>query len=112
MKIQKIDILSFEGKNTFLQKSEKAVSKEQKNYFLSLHYEAKARMHYLRFQKAKKELDNSKNKFNLLKTFCKMAKEKWQSFIFVTDSYKAFSKRFSEPDNWSANPLRHYKINY
>ena len=55
------------------------MSRTNKNYFLSLHYEAKARMHYLRFKKAEKELNNSKSKYDFLKTFCKMAREKWQS---------------------------------
>ena len=112
MTVQKINPITLKVKNTFLEKSRNAINRTEKYYYESLDYEAKARMQYLRYKKADEELDNAKSSFDIIKIFLKMAKEKWQSFVYTTDSYSRFPNRFAEADNQHAYPIRNYKIKW
>ncbi len=116
MQVQPITNNTFTSKNTFLQKAKLALSVEDKSYYKSLHYEAKSRMHYLKYQKADSELANFdeinlKNAFNFVKVVLKLASEKLKSVLNQTDAFHMYPTRFYMADNKKANPHRYYKTN-
>ena len=119
MKVQQIDNNSFRAKrvkNTFLNKSKNALNNVDKAYYKSLHYEAKARLHYLKFQKAESELSTLENinipnkPMAFIRIISKMIKEKFKSFVFSGDAYGEFPNRYAEPDSIKMDPIRYYKI--
>lgn len=102
----------FGNKNTFLNKAKNAVNPVEKNYWESLHNEAKARLSYKKFGKAEQELSNlGDNKpLSFFKSLLKMGYRKIESAVYEVKAYNKFPSRYAEPDNFNAVVDRHYKI--
>jgi len=118
MQVQPLSNNSFGSKNTFLRKSHRALNPDDKNLYKSLHYEAKSRLHYLKFQRAVNEIENIeedadtiKGFFSLAKILCIIAKEKIASAMNEGDAFRFYPLRFLAPDNKNALPHRYYKTN-
>lgn len=117
MQVQPITNNTFASKNTFLQKSKQAISVEDKTYYKSLHYEAKARMNYIKFQKLAAELaendslNSAKNIWNVMKLIVNMASKKLNSMSYQTDSINMYPTRFYKADDPKVFPYRYYKTN-
>ena len=117
MEVQAINNSNFKAKNSFLNKSKNAITKQEKDYWKSLHYEAKAKLNYKKFETADRQLGveninlhSIKGIFSLVALLSTMAYRKFQSFTYQTDSYSAFPNRFAEPDEYDTKETRHYKI--
>ena len=112
----KTGIMIDHPKHTFSQKAKNAVSPTAKKYYKSLNSEAKARLEYMKYQKADEKLSNIPEEFAIgnilsgLKTLSKMVNHKVKSVIYQTDSYRRFPERFWEADNQHAYPERFYKL--
>ena len=118
MQVQPITDTNFGAKNTFLRKAKHATNSAEIKYFKSLHYEAKARLHYMKFQKAEQQLSEMGvdwwDSGSILKSFLcfiKMAKEKIISVSQETDAFHAYPTRFYAADNENHLPHRYYKTN-
>lgn len=117
MQLQPITNTNFGAKNTFLRKAKLTLDSDEKKYFKSLHYEARARLHYIRFKEAEKALDNINDgttingSLKIVKTLIKMANEKINSVSDETNAFHSFPVRFFAPDNEQAYPYRYYKTN-
>ena len=116
MQVQPITNNAFCGKNTFLQKAKYSLDTEDIKYFKSLHYEAKARLHYLKFKKASNDLAeiktlNNGNAIKLIKTIFNVAKEKIISISNQTEAFHYYPDRFYEADDVMLIPNRFYKTN-
>ena len=100
MQVTQIDKCSFGVKNTYLNQAEKALTKSDKRKFLSYHYEAKARCHYLRHLAAARKLTQEpniksfKDVMDLTKAYFKMAYDKIASVNDIAKAYKMFPLRF------------------
>ena len=115
MQVQPINDINFGTKNTFLLKSKNAITKQDKDYWKSLHYEAKARLNYLKFQEADWNLGkiNTKGSFGILaflSWLAVMGYRKCKSAWYESKSYCSFPNRFAEPDNYRAKVERNYII--
>lgn len=99
---------------SFLNKSKRALTKEMKNYYASLHNEAKARLYYTRFEQTEHELcqfsdkDITNKPLKFVKFLFDMTKNKVASVYYDSKAYKAFPRRFYYSDN--LNPERHYQF--
>lgn len=111
-KVQYNDNISFNRKETFLNMAKNAGDKITRYYWESLHYEAKSRLHYQKYNNAVKELRNIDDIASLssIKTFAKILFNKFKSAIFESKSYGKFPNRFAEPDNCNVLEERFYKI--
>ena len=111
-KIQNNNGISFNGKQTFLNRAKNAGDKITRYYWESLHYEAKSRLHYQKYNNAAKELGNEGDIKSLssIKKVLKIAFHKLKSVTFESKSYGKFPNRFAEPDNYNAIEYRFYKI--
>ena len=97
MEVQPINKVSFCAKNTFLTKAKNASNKMDKFMALSEHYEAKSRLHYMRYNKIQRELNGeeyTKNIFNLMRKVPRMVYEKLASVNCQIKSYNKCSERF------------------
>lgn len=103
---------TFGLKNTFLHKAKTARYKIEKDYWKSLHYEAKSRLYYQRYNNATKELHgiDDVTSIDSIKKFSKIALNKLKSIIFESKSYSEFPNRFAEADNLKAAEERYYKV--
>lgn len=114
MKINPINNTNFEAKNTFLLRAKNADNVSTKNYWESLHYEAKGRLNYQKYKQSEKTFSTIEDTsvLTLLSILAKMAYRKLQSVIYETEAYSAFPNRFAEPDDCSENSTedRFYKI--
>ena len=114
MQIKRLEINKTIGiKNTFLNKAKNSRSMVNRNYWESLHYEAKSRLNYIKFKNAEQDLMKTDEKpIPLIKAFAKMAYRKIMSGIYEGKAYSKFPHRFYEPDNTiNAGEERFYKIN-
>jgi len=103
----------FGAKNTFWVKAKKAGNKIDKHYWESLHYEAKAKLSYRKYQKSTNEIDEAfddSSKWDIIKGIAKMTYRKLQSVYYDTKAYSKFPNRFAEPDNFQALEERNYKV--
>jgi len=102
MNIQPTTSCQFRSKNSYINLAEKALTKDDKLKLLSYHYEAKARMHYLKFLREKSNLKNLYDNngsmiakgFKFIKLISKMAYEKFLSWYHISDAFKLYPKRF------------------
>ena len=104
---------TFGNKGTYLNKAKLALMKENKDYFLSLHNEAKARLHYSRYEKNQNQLleqmDNPlENPIRSVRLLANTIKERVLSSHFYTKAHKKCNLRFAAPDK--PNSERHYQI--
>lgn len=100
-------------KNTFLNKAKNARSIIRKDYWESLHYEAKSRLNHQKFLSAKQDLKKADDKpIPALKALAKMTYCKLISGLYKGKAYSKFSYRFQEADNiMNAGEERFYKTN-
>lgn len=116
MRINAINNTNFLSKNTFLTKAKKSKNIKEQHYWESLHYEAKARLNYKKFQNAEKSLNNINDTGSmfgaiaLFTAFSTIAFRKLQSVIYDNKAYTKFPNRFTEPDNINVAEERHYKV--
>ena len=114
MQVQRIENnnTTFGSKNTFLHKAKTSRFKIEEYYWKSLHYEAKSRLYYQRYNNAIKELQGIDDitSISSIKTFSKIALNKLKSVIFESKSYGKFPNRFAEADNLKATEERYYKL--
>lgn len=100
MYVQPTNSCQFSAKNTYLSQAEKALTRGDKNKFLSYHYEAKARNHYWKYLRASNQFDQI-GSLNAFENLCKAVKlsvkavyEKLASVNSIAESYKLNSERF------------------
>lgn len=100
-------------KNTFLNKAKNARNMLRKDYWESLHYEAKSRLNHQKFLSAKQDLKQADDKpISVLKALTKMAYCRLISGLYKGKAYSKFSYRFQEADNiMNAGEERFYKTN-
>ena len=116
MQVQPINSANFQSKNTFLLKAKNAATKQDKDYWKSLHYEAKARLSYSKFKNAEDNFMKIEDTGSIVGTIAlctaimAMSYRKLQSVIYETKSYSLFPNRFAEADDPNALEERNYKI--
>lgn len=118
MQVQTVNSTNFKSKNTFLKKSNNSLSRLYKDYWKSLHYEAKARLSYKKFKDAEHKVYINEDTGSFCGTLSMAAMimavvyRKLQSVIYDTKSYSLFPNRFAEPDDFDceAKECRYYKI--
>ncbi len=96
MKVQPISISTFGAKNTYLEKAKNASNKFNKSWALSEHYEAKSRLHYMKYESILKKLANndSTKTSDLLKAYTKAIYEKVASVGYQLKSLSKCPERF------------------
>ena len=117
--MQPVSVTPFTSKQNFLKKSQQAVSSINKRYYESLHYEAKSRANYVKYNNAILELDKFgtfdnidtfKKAFSLLKTFSKILYRKICSAFYEQKAYGLFPDRFLRPDDFHSKVFRYYDV--
>ena len=102
---------NFGNKNTFLNRAKNARNIVERQYWESLHNEAKSKLNYRKFKKTEKELENTDGNFlSFFKVISKMAYRKVLSGIYSGRAYGKFPNRYIGPDNLLAEEERFYKI--
>lgn len=92
MQVQNITNNSFGAKNSYLNQAKKALSKEEKNYLLGLHYDALSRVHEINFLKARSRFGDNKTISYKIRMLSKMLYEELASATYLTKSYKKYPR--------------------
>ena len=114
MNVRRIqDNTTFGIKNTFLNRAKNAGSVLEKRYWESLHNEAKAKLNYMKFEKAEKELKMVKESDTITLVaglLAKMAYRKVKSVIYLGKAHCKFPNRFAEPDSLFGKEAKFYNV--
>lgn len=97
MKVQPISKNTFGAKNTYLEKAKNASDKFNKSWALSEHYEAKSRLHYMKYESILKKLannDSPETTADLVKAYAKAICEKVASVGYQLKSLSKCPERF------------------